>query len=91
MLLSIIILNHSVNISILAKFYTGLAVFYLDFGGQHIYCHPGSYQVIPPYLWNNLCGYLELQYFYETATHPDPCIKLAAGVYIRYTWIWHVP
>ena len=43
MLLSIIILNRPVNISILAMFYIRLAVFYLDFDGQHIYYHPGPY------------------------------------------------
>ena len=72
-------------------FYIGLAVFYLDFDGQHIYCHLGPYQVIPPHLWNNFCGYLELQYYHESLIYPDLCIKLAAGIYIGHTWIWRIP
>ena len=72
-------------------FYMGLAVFYLGFNGQHIHCYLGPHQVIPPRLWNSLCAYLELQYYHKTLIHPDLYIKLATGVYIGCTWIWHTP
>ena len=91
MLLSTITLNYLANISILAKFYTRLIVFYLGFDRQHICCHPGPHQVVPLHQWNDLCAYLKSQYYYETLICPDLCIKLAASVYIGRTWIWHVP
>ena len=81
----------SSSVSILATFYTGLAVFYLGFDGQHIYCHPGPHQVVPLHQWESLCAYLESQYYHETLVHPDLRVKLASGVFIGRTWIWHIP
>ena len=72
-------------------FYIGLVVFYLDFNRKHIYYHPGPHQVILSYLWDDLCGYLESQYYHKTLIHPDLCIKVATDVYIGCTWIWHIP
>ena len=90
-LYSIIALNRSVIVSTLAAFYTGLAVFYLDFSGQHIYCNPNPHQVVPSHLWNDLCVCLESKYYHEALVHPELRTKLAAGVYIGRTWVYHVP